>query len=392
MAVDEYEECSNEEIAEAICQVHAVMTAAQARLFELIRVFDERRAYEVDGCRNVASWLVQGLSVSAETARGYATTAKALGCLPQLDKLFSAGAISFDQLRPVAKIADPDSDEELARVLPSMSAASAEALARRAREVPPKDEAEAHRRRHLRIWWKDQVLKLSGSLAGLDAEAFRVAIDRLAESYGPDPTTGQYEPFETRRADALVELARQAIAEDTDPDRADVVIFTNEDVLAGKDGPAETVDGQGVTAESARREACDSRVSRIERDSRTGAFDLGRTTRSIPPHMSRWLRRRDGGCRFPGCGSKRLVQGHHIVHWAAGGPTDRGNICSLCRLHHRLMHEGGWQIEGNPEEEITFVSPNGRRLRSRPTPLRDDVRRRLFGDDPSGGDGRPPRE
>ena len=49
----------------------------------------------------------------------------------------------------------------------------------------------------------------------------------------------------------------------------------------------------------------------------------------------------------------------------------------LCWYHHRLVHEGGWEIAGNPEVgDLVFTSPLGRRLRSRPRPLRHDTRTR----------------
>jgi 5-methylcytosine-specific restriction endonuclease McrA len=73
-------------------------------------------------------------------------------------------------------------------------------------------------------------------------------------------------------------------------------------------------------------------------------LEVGARTRTIPPALRRALRHRDGGCRFPGCGS-RFTQGHHIRHWANGGPTTLSNLASLCRRHHRAVHEEGFQIQ-----------------------------------------------
>jgi hypothetical protein len=57
------------------------------------------------------------------------------------------------------------------------------------------------------------------------------------------------------------------------------------------------------------------------------------------------LTARDRGCVFPGCGRPpEWTDGHHIRHWIHGGPTTLENLALLCRRHHRLVHEGGWQL------------------------------------------------
>ena len=39
------------------------------------------------------------------------------------------------------------------------------------------------------------------------------------------------------------------------------------------------------------------------------------------------------------------MQGHHIVHWAEGGETKLSNLVTLCRFHHRAVHEGGIVVQ-----------------------------------------------
>src|SRR5436305_1480673 len=36
--------------------------------------------------------------------------------------------------------------------------------------------------------------------------------------------------------------------------------------------------------------------------------------------------------------------GHHLVHWADGGPTKLDNLGLVCRTHHRKVHEEGWKL------------------------------------------------
>jgi hypothetical protein len=54
----------------------------------------------------------------------------------------------------------------------------------------------------------------------------------------------------------------------------------------------------------------------------------------------------------------------------AHGPTNANNLVGLCWTHHRLVHEGHWTVTGNPEHhDLSFHSPQGRTLTSRPQPL-----------------------
>jgi hypothetical protein len=93
---------------------------------------------------------------------------------------------------------------------------------------------------------------------------------------------------------------------------------------------------------------------------------VGRKTRSIPPALARALKARDGGCRFPGCTHVWFTEGHHVKHWADGGETKLGNLITLCRFHHRLVHEGGFGLhvldDGAEREAFVFTRPDGTRI------------------------------
>jgi hypothetical protein len=95
--------------------------------------------------------------------------------------------------------------------------------------------------------------------------------------------------------------------------------------------------------------------------------EVAARTRTIPPALRRALHHRDRGCRFPGCGV-RFGQGHHIRHWAQGGPTTLANLALLCRRHHRAVHEEGFQCERQPDGELRFRRPDGRWLPEVPLP------------------------
>ena len=93
-------------------------------------------------------------------------------------------------------------------------------------------------------------------------------------------------------------------------------------VLADPDQPGQSVldDGQHVTAVTSQRLACDASRIVMRHDPDGRAVEVGARTRTITPALRRALQHRDQGCRFPGCGLP-FTQGHHIRHWAQGGPT-----------------------------------------------------------------------
>jgi hypothetical protein len=99
-----------------------------------------------------------------------------------------------------------------------------------------------------------------------------------------------------------------------------------------------------VPAETVRRLACDSALTRI-----TGLAELEQeithAARSIPPATRRALVARDQHCVFPGCDRPApWCDGHHLVHWADGGPTKLDNLGLVCGAHHRKVHEEGWKL------------------------------------------------
>ena len=44
-----------------------------------------------------------------------------------------------------------------------------------------------------------------------------------------------------------------------------------------------------------------------------------------------------------------------------------GEIVLLCWRHHRLVHHG-WQMTGEPNDQLTFIAPDGTKYTSRPPP------------------------
>ena len=52
-----------------------------------------------------------------------------------------------------------------------------------------------------------------------------------------------------------------------------------------------------------------------------------------------------------------MCDGHHLVHWIHGGPTDLDNLVLTCRRHDRMVHEGGWQLIKTEHQKIVTIAP-----------------------------------
>jgi 5-methylcytosine-specific restriction protein A len=100
------------------------------------------------------------------------------------------------------------------------------------------------------------------------------------------------------------------------------------------------------------RIACDCSISRVITDGPGQVLDVGRATRTIPTPIWRALVARDGGCRRcrrrPG-----MCEGHHIIPWENGGPTNLDNLVLLCWSCHRQWHIN--EVLGRPMEH--FLRP-----------------------------------
>ena len=167
-----------------------------------------------------------------------------------------------------------------------------------------------------------------------------------------------------RRVEALAVIAESFLAsgpqELSGGDRQQIVVHVDAETLKHSHaGRCELEHGPSIAAETARRLSCDASLVAIIENEQGEPLNVGRKTRTIPPAIRRALNARDKGCRFPGCSFKRYVDGHHVKHWAHGGETKLTNLVTLCRFHHRLVHEGQVAIQTLDDGAFRFVRADG---------------------------------
>jgi hypothetical protein len=192
------------------------------------------------------------------------------------------------------------------------------------------------------------------------------ALDRIAEElWRGDVGGARVLDFHVRRADALVELARRAMA--VDPATAkkpepSVVVLIDHQTLLGQlleAGVCELSDGTTISPATARRLACEAGILPAVLDGPSRKLDLGYTQRLASAAQRLALMVRDGGCVFPDCDRPSwMCDAHHLDPFPSG-PTDLDNLASVCEAHHHLVHEGGWILAPLPDGGWRARSPGG---------------------------------
>jgi hypothetical protein len=76
-------------------------------------------------------------------------------------------------------------------------------------------------------------------------------------------------------------------------------------------------------------------------------LNLGRTQRLFSTRQKAALALRDGGCLIRGCPRPASwCEAHHRKHWTRDhGPTDLDDGVLLCKHHHLMAHNEGWEID-----------------------------------------------
>ena len=361
-----------------IAEMSAHLDAATARLLDRIREFDAREGWNT-GFRSCAAWLSWRVGLDLGTARERVRVARALATLPRLAEALARGEISYAKVRAVTRVATPETEERLLAVARAGTAEHVERIVRGWRRVDRREElretARQHTSRAMHVYQDEdgtvvvrgRLTPEAGALLLRALDAARATLYRKATPGGDIPTMLQ------QQADALALLAETALQHEIDPgapgERYQVVVHVDADVLADADHPGQSVleDGARVSAETSQRLACDAGRVVMRHDADGRVVEVGARTRTIPPALRRALQHRDRGCRFPGCGV-RVAEGHHIHHWARGGPTTLSNLAMLCRRHHRAVHEEGYQIARAADGMLTFRRPNGWLLPDAPDP------------------------
>jgi len=345
---------------------------AEIEFFAAVDEVDRTGAWADDGARDLPQWLWMRYGMSDWKARRLIETAAALPHLPAVSRALDRGELGVDKVVELARFAQPDTEDGLIPWAQKVSAARIRHEADVARRGEPDEAANDDAMRSVTWAFRDEGrrFELHADLPAAQGAVVATAIDRVAASVPEMPHEHGGIHLPARRADALVGLCSARLADDPDPDRAMVVIHAR--VGTSEVGTGAEVEGGGVAQPSTlERLLCAARVETVHESSDGRVIGMGRITRVPPPWLLRQVRYRDGGCRFPGCGTKAFTQAHHIVFWREGGATDLDNLATLCSWHHKLVHEYGWWIKGSAQGDLRWYRPDGTPYVAGPAPTHD---------------------
>ena len=370
---------SIDELATEICTLAGRINAANHQFLALIAEFDRRNGWFESGMQSCAHWLNWKCGIALGAAREKVRVARALENLAKVSAAMASGTLSYSKAREITRVGNAANEDYLLSIAEHGTAAHVERLVRAYRRCQEAEELsrEQRQQQHRRVSFRYDddgslilTCQLPAEVGALVMKALDLAIEALpVHDDVPAGTLRQVVPFSARRADALARVAESFLAHDVlespGTDRQQIVVHVAAETLRrGAAGCCEIEHGPSIAAETARRFSCDASVVTLIEDADGEPLNVGRKTRIVSAPLRRLLTARDKGCRFPGCCNARYIDMHHIKHWANGGETKPSNLVSLCRFHHRAVHEGGFNVEILDDGALRFVRPDGRPLDS----------------------------
>src|SRR6266478_1308233 len=321
--------------------------------------FAESKQWDQEGFNNPGDWMRFNCHMNSQAAWNALAVGQQEAKLSQSIEALRAGEIGFAHLATMGRTADQMGKAfDESKLLPLAKEHSPGKFYYKVLHYKHSVDAGAYNRaqerlveeRSLRLSTaQDGCLLIMGVLDPVGGAAVRTALEPLAQPSGAHDDRSR----EQRFADALVERVAGGTP-------GNLQVTATIETLKGLAGAAagEMEFSLPISSTAIQRLACDCSVTRVLLSQDSLTIDVGRSKRVISGGLSRALKARDGHCRWPGCErSASMCDGHHLVHWIHGGPTDLENLVLLCRRHHRMVHEGGWQVIQTNEQKLITVAP-----------------------------------
>ena len=351
---------SPEEIADEMIELRRHIDALEVYFSELASAFEASTYWYEQGSNTAIDWMRMNCHMTQPAAGQRVAVGGQLPRMRESAQALQAGEIGFAHLAVMARTAIAvggafDETDLLAKARQLSPGKFYYRCLQYQHSVQPQvyatQQAEQAEQNRVRLnTSEDGSLLISGVLDPVNGAAVRGALEPLARPCGEHDYRGR----EQRLADALVEIITQG-----GKHNVQLQVTSSIETLLGLTGApgADMEFSLPVSSKTVERWACDCNVTRIlMQDSMV--IDVGRSKRVISPPMKRALHARDRHCVWPGCERPASwSQGHHLVPWIHGGSTDLDNLALLCLRHHRMVHEGNWQLTKTDDGQIMAIPP-----------------------------------
>jgi hypothetical protein len=233
-----------------ICELAGHLAAATCRYLLLVADFDARegwRAWEMPSC---AAWLAWKCQVAPGTARDHVRGARALKQLPVIRSEFAAGRFSYAKVRALARIAQPETEQDLVDMARHMTAGQVERFAHAHRKCTKNGTGQPSPPPERKLSWRisdDGTITFTASLPPQDGavilQALRASRDDLEHPHDETAHPSGVAAGQPRRvpaedlADALTDVCasylQARIAAADNPDVYQVIIHAGAAAITG---------------------------------------------------------------------------------------------------------------------------------------------------------------
>ncbi len=223
-----------------------------------------------------------------------------------------------------------------------------------------REERDAEEANRFRIWDTPQGrVKGDFDLDGFSAACLKKALlahaaPKHRASGGP---LGERKPTAERLGEAFTEYVRRyptGRLPKAGGLNATVVVLIPSDTLLGGLKAAKLDTGEHISADLARRIACEAGIIPAVLGGKSEVLDLGRSRRLHSAAHRIKATIEQGGCIEEGCdAAPAFTQMHHPTAWSEGGRTD-GDGWMLCPSAHRRVHDPRYTHERLPNGKVRF--------------------------------------
>ena len=141
----------SKELADRIRECSRSISSMQRDLLADVAEFDQAEAWRGDGAVSMTAWLTERCAVSGATARVWTQTASKLESLPRLADALAEGTLSLDVLSPLAQVATPATEKDLATKATHWSVKQVRELAASRKDISNEAAARDFEHRTLRL-------------------------------------------------------------------------------------------------------------------------------------------------------------------------------------------------------------------------------------------------